>query len=84
MRAIVTDLDMPSLDGTALAKVVHALNPSARILTVSGSSDLEELRRRTPEFSQFLAKPFTADMLLGKIGDMLNKNTVHPFERPTL
>jgi CheY-like chemotaxis protein len=81
VRAVVTDLDMPSLDGTALAKVVHALNPSVRVLTVSGSSDLEELRRRTPEFSQFIAKPFTASMLLEKIGEMLSKNTVHPFEQ---
>jgi len=71
VRAVVTDLDMPGLDGSTLAKVAHALNPSVRILIVSGSSDVEDLQRRTPEFSEFLAKPFTADTLLVTITDLL-------------
>ena len=31
IRAVVTDLDMPHLDGPALARMVRALNPSVRL-----------------------------------------------------
>ncbi|HEY4246166.1 MAG TPA: response regulator [Lacunisphaera sp.] len=75
IREVVTDLDMPNLDGTALSKVLRALNPSVRILMVSGSSDIEEVRRRVPAGGCILAKPFTAEALLGTINKLLNVAT---------
>lgn len=58
-----------------------SLNPSVRILIVSGSSDIEDLSRRTPEFSEFLSKPFTADTLLATITEILicAKTTPQPI-----
>jgi CheY-like chemotaxis protein len=79
-RMVVTDLDMPNLDGSALTKVVRALNPSVRILTVSGSSDIEDIRRRAPAFGSFLAKPFNADALLGAVHNLLNSKSAIPWD----
>ncbi len=81
IRAVVTDLDMPNLDGSALMKVARTLNPSVRILTVSGSADVDDPRRRVPLPGKFLAKPFTANMLLSTIHELLHSASNAPWEK---
>ncbi len=76
IRALITDLDMPNLDGSALRKIVCSLNPSIRILTISGAADTDDPRRRAPLAGRFLAKPFTANMLLRNIHEMLHEANV--------
>jgi signal transduction histidine kinase len=73
VRAVVTDLDMPHLDGVALVRVVRTLNPAIRILAVSGSAEAGQLRRPPPEAGSFLAKPFTADTLLKAMHELLHE-----------
>jgi len=80
-RLVVTDLDMPNLDGAGLAKVVRALNPNTKILTVSGSSDEEDVHRRIPPESRFLAKPFAADALLHAVHDLLAPGLASPITK---
>jgi two-component system, cell cycle sensor histidine kinase and response regulator CckA len=70
-HVLVTDLDMPNLDGAGLAKVVHTLNPAVHILTVSGSSDTEDIKRRVL-VGDFLPKPCSGDSLLSKVHELLN------------
>jgi signal transduction histidine kinase len=72
IRAIVTDLDMPNLDGIALAKVARNLNPSVRIIIVSGSVDAHDPRRRAPVNGAFLSKPCNGETLLRTLHDLLN------------
>jgi CheY-like chemotaxis protein len=72
VRAIVTDLDMPNLDGTALAKVVLNLNPSVRIILVSGSADINDSRRQPPVNGAFLPKPCSGEALLRTLHGLLN------------
>jgi CheY-like chemotaxis protein len=79
VRVVVTDLDMPNLDGSALTRVVRTLNPSVRILTVSGSADVDDPRRRSPQAGTFLAKPFTSRALLSAIGEMLARKSFSPW-----
>lgn len=78
-RLVVTDLDMPNLDGAAMTKVVRALNPAIRILTVSGSSDPDDVQRRIPADGRFLAKPFTGDALLNAVHDLLVPGLATPL-----
>jgi two-component system cell cycle sensor histidine kinase/response regulator CckA len=78
IRVVVTDLDLRNLDGTALAKVVHKLNPSIRILFVSASNDEINPRRRTAYTSRFLAKPFTANSLLENIHELVQTASTPP------
>jgi signal transduction histidine kinase len=79
IRLVVTDLDMPNLDGSALARIVRNLNPSTRILTVSGSADAEDPRRKAPLAGAFLAKPFSREVLLGTIHELLRRKSAVPW-----
>lgn len=79
VRALVTDLDMPNLDGTTLVKIVRTLNPAIRILAVSGSAEAGQMRRPPPEAGRFLAKPFTADALLQAVHELLHAVPAEPM-----
>jgi nitrogen-specific signal transduction histidine kinase/CheY-like chemotaxis protein len=72
ISVIVTDLRMPNLDGIALANVAQHLNPSVKILAMSGlssaGSDIE-MKRFT---GTLLFKPFKADALLQAVGGLLH------------
>lgn len=74
IRAVVSDLDMPGLDGTTLAAIVRKLNPSVRIILSSASADLSDPRRQAPESGAFLPKPYTAETLLGTLHRLLNSS----------
>lgn len=71
IRAVITDIDMPGLDGAALAAVVRKLNPSVRVILVSGSAEGNDPRRQPPEGGAFLSKPFSAETLLGTLHHLL-------------
>jgi signal transduction histidine kinase len=73
-RIVITDLDMPNLNGAALTKVVSALNPAIRVLLVSGSTNVSDPRRQPPSSGRFLSKPFTADALLGVVHELLTSD----------
>lgn len=71
IRAIITDLDMPNLDGTALAKVARTLNPSVRVIFVSGSADAQDPRRQPLPNGAFLSKPCNGESLLRTLHGLL-------------
>src|SRR5690606_35996023 len=64
IKAIITDLDMPNLDGSALVQVARKLNPSVRVILVSGSADASDARREPPANGAFLSKPCSGETLL--------------------
>lgn len=69
---VITDLDMPRLDGRALARKIRAINPTVRILFMSGTCSyetLEEVAALTG--AEFLAKPFRLAPLLAKVSALL-------------
>lgn len=72
VAAVVTDLEMPRLNGQSLAEWLHHLRPHLPVIIISG-------RMRTPqreEFSQapmtrFLGKPFEPARLEALLDDAL-------------
>ena len=65
IRAVVSDINMPNLDGPALGRVVHSLCPGVKILAMTG------LGSRAPwqgpdaaAFAASIQKPFTVETLL--------------------
>jgi CheY-like chemotaxis protein len=57
---LFTDVNMPgSLDGLALARLVHEQWPDIKLVVTSG----RPLAAATPDDGQFLAKPYTLDVL---------------------
>ena len=70
---LITDLIMPETSGRDLAQTVAALRPGVRVLYMSGYSDSAVLRQGmlSPDM-EFIAKPFTQEMLLDKVRRILD------------
>ena len=70
IELLVTDLDLPELDGRALALKLRETRSDLKILMISGNAS-PELKAALGEPSAFLAKPFTPAGLLEKIRALL-------------
>lgn len=55
---IITDLEMPGMNGVELCRQIHALAPMARVLLATGSGLVTEEAAAHAGFSGLLQKPF--------------------------
>lgn len=67
---ILTDLQMPVMNGHELIKLARETSASAKIICMSGYTD-EPLPARI----EFLQKPFQPAVLLARVSEMLNRPT---------
>jgi len=72
LRLVITDFNMPGLNGENFARVVRSLNPAIKIIGMSGGNE-GRLAANSPEpFADvFLVKPFKAETLLANIETLL-------------
>ncbi len=69
---VVTDIAMPGMDGRRLASAVANLRPLLPVLTTSGYTDDEIVRRGMLDASvPFLQKPFAPDELVARARDLV-------------
>jgi two-component system, cell cycle sensor histidine kinase and response regulator CckA len=74
LDAVVTDLQMPQMDGEALAAALRQADPDLPILFVSGFNG-----GPAPTLQgTLLAKPFTPDQLVAAIGQLLSVSAARP------
>ena len=74
IRLVITDLNMPNLDGATLGRALRRINPATRLLVISGMSARPGDRPayRPEEFADaFLHKPFKPEVFLGKVHELL-------------
>jgi PAS domain S-box-containing protein len=78
IKAVLTDLMMPVMDGLALVRVLAKVAPGLPVVVSTGfgndpdqEENLEELRRLG--VSTFLTKPYTSDQLLHALHGALNQ-----------
>jgi CheY-like chemotaxis protein len=72
IRLVITDVNMPHLDGAAFANVVRRINPETKILAVSGMETGAGGKGRPHPFaSEFLLKPFKIEALLMTVHRLL-------------
>jgi two-component system, cell cycle sensor histidine kinase and response regulator CckA len=65
IKLLVTDTDMPYMDGMAAIRAIKELKPDIPVIIASGSkSDTEELRRTDSISMKNLGKPYSLDQLL--------------------
>jgi len=74
---VVTDLAMPGMNGTELARKVRDRMPGIELLYISGYA--EELRQSGEiDEARFLQKPFTPQSLARKVREMLDHHNGRP------
>lgn len=76
IRLVLTDLNMPNLDGSALANVVRRINPKVKILAVSGMQSPGPGIGKPDTFADgFMLKPFRPLALLELAHKLLHPDT---------
>ncbi len=74
IRLLVTDVVMAGMSGPALARAVSEVHPEARVLFVSGYTDEAVVEHGLAAGKVwFLQKPFTHNVFLVKVRDVLNE-----------
>jgi DNA-binding response OmpR family regulator len=73
IEILVTDVNMPGIDGLELARRVRALRPAIGIVYMSGApADVVAAWDLLTE-TEFLPKPFGADVLLKRVHDVMGR-----------
>ncbi|HEY1794156.1 MAG TPA: ATP-binding protein [Opitutaceae bacterium] len=75
VRVLITDVMMPNLDGVALATIARHINPSIKVLGISGLSSAGRSNKIERFGGAFLFKPFKIHALLAAVANIL-----HPQE----
>jgi two-component system cell cycle sensor histidine kinase/response regulator CckA len=69
VKALITDTDMPYMDGLGVVRAIKKLKPSIPVIIASGSNrDTDEMRKMDTENMTNLGKPFSAEQLLIAVG----------------
>ncbi len=74
IHLLVTDVVMPRMRGTELAKKLKCLQPNMKVIYMSGYLG-EEGSAEFVQDSQYLQKPFSRDSLLHRAGVVLNESS---------
>ena len=72
INVLITDLVMPNIDGAALANIAQHLNPSVKILAMSGLSSAGRSGKMERYGGAFLFKPFKIQALLDAVNNLLH------------
>ena len=74
LNAIITDLNMPTVNEIIVIPYLHSQFPSCPIIVLSGSKMLERSAKLFKQAGvQFLAKPVNKEQLLGALSIAMNK-----------
>ncbi len=69
---LVTDVQMPGLDGISLAERVLALSPGIHVILMSGfQGDLGRAEALKIGGARFIAKPFTLEQIRAQVRQMI-------------
>ncbi|HTY37734.1 MAG TPA: ATP-binding protein, partial [Bacteroidota bacterium] len=73
IKAVLTDIFMPVMDGYATIRALRTLSPNVAIIATSGLSDgVRQMATSDVGAQAFLMKPYTAEKLLTTLHPLLN------------
>ncbi|MCI1720794.1 MAG: response regulator transcription factor [Bacteroidales bacterium] len=71
---VVTDVDMPVMDGNAMAAMIRKRNPDVPIIILSGLTESNDFKKGYASgVDTYLKKPFTKEQLDGQIKSLLRR-----------
>lgn len=71
---VLTDMIMPSAQGISAVQAFREIDPSVKIVAMSGDSSVESLNDVSKTgLDMFIAKPFTAELLLKTLHEVLSE-----------
>jgi len=73
IHLIITDLDMPFMNGLATIVSLRKIRPDIKIIIASGSEKEVEEAKRQVTTEAFVAKPFTNEQLLEAVHEVLTR-----------
>ena len=79
IKAILTDVMMPVMDGAAMMRVLKKLEPGIKVIATSGidqDAKMEELK--SLGMKAFIAKPYTAEKILTTLREVLDGDAPKP------
>jgi signal transduction histidine kinase/CheY-like chemotaxis protein len=82
IHMLITDMILPKMSGTELARKLATMRPQMIILYISGYTDRELTGRDTSQSSGFLQKPFALRTLLNLMGEMTAKQAAEIAKLP--
>ncbi len=80
IHLLLTDVVLPGMKGATLAESIALIHPEARVLYMSGYSELDpKARAHVPPNAPLLRKPFTTEGLLRAVGEALRQSAVQTY-----
>lgn len=74
IRLIISDMDMPVMNGAAMLRSIRRINPDIRVIAASGLSEGKSPGLNPEEGVYNLPKPYTAGQLLRVVREMIDAN----------
>jgi signal transduction histidine kinase len=75
IHALLTDLVMPRMRGSELAKRLKTRQPQIRVIYVSGYLDYQQSGNEFVEDALFIQKPFTRTSLIARMAELLKEDS---------
>jgi FixJ family two-component response regulator len=76
INCLISDIDMPGMDGFELLRLVHAVRPGLPTILITGYPDtLKRLPLLDGSNPRFFTKPFQGQELLAAVGEALRNAT---------
>jgi signal transduction histidine kinase len=75
IHALLTDLVMPKMRGSELAKRLKTLQPQIKVIYVSGYLDYQQSGNEFVEEALFIQKPFTRTTLIARMAELLKEDS---------
>jgi len=76
INCLISDIDMPGMDGFELLRLVHAVRPGLPTILITGYPDtLKRLPLLDGSNPRFFTKPFQGQELLAAVGEALRNST---------
>jgi len=70
---VILDFRMPVMDGKAAFEKIRSINPTQKILMISGSENDPDLQKIIiKEHVSFLGKPFQIEDIIGELNELLD------------